>query len=144
MRRRLRGRRAAFPFSVMRELKTEIERRGADCLVSLGGGSRIDMCKLAAYSILTGSDLTTTHQLIEGAKPGAHTGRELVHIAIPTSLSAAEYTNVAGVTDDNTRVRVPIHACSPEPSSTTRLSRWTPRTRCGCPPVSGRWITPWK
>ncbi len=99
------GVRQHVPFSVMRELKAEIERTGADCLVSLGGGSPIDMCKVAAYSILTGSDLTTTHQLIEGAKPGAQAGRELIHIAIPTTLSAAEYTHVAGVTDDSTRVK---------------------------------------
>jgi alcohol dehydrogenase class IV len=93
------------PFSVMRELKAEIERSGADCLVSLGGGSPIDMCKVAAYSILTGLDLTTTHALIEGAKPGVQAGRELIHIAVPTTLSAAEYTHVAGVTDDSTRVK---------------------------------------
>jgi len=99
------GVRQHVPFSVMRELRAEIERTGADCLVSLGGGSPIDICKVAAYSILTGSDLTTTHQLIEGAKPGAHAGRELLHIAIPTTLSAAEYTHVAGVTDDSSRVK---------------------------------------
>lgn len=99
------GVRQHVPFSVMRELRAEIERSGADCLVSLGGGSPIDMCKVAAYSILTGSDLTTTHQLIEGTKPGAQAGRELVHIAVPTTLSAAEYTHVAGVTDDSTRVK---------------------------------------
>ncbi len=99
------GVRQHVPFSVMRELRAEVERTEADCLVSLGGGSPIDMCKVAAYSILTGSDLTTTHQLIEGIKPAVDSGREIIHIAIPTTLSAAEYTHVAGVTDDSTRVK---------------------------------------
>jgi hypothetical protein len=66
-------------------LYCRIRRSGGDCLVSLGGGSPIDMYNVASYSTLTGSDLTTARQLIEGVKPGAHTGRELIHIAIPTT-----------------------------------------------------------
>jgi hypothetical protein len=66
-------------------LRCRIRRSGADCLVSLGGGSPIDMCKVPLIRFSTGSDLTTAHQLIEGVKPGAHTGRELIHIAIPTT-----------------------------------------------------------
>jgi hypothetical protein len=66
-------------------LYCRIRRSGGDCLVSLGGGSPIDMYNVASYSTLTGSDLTTAHQLIEGVKPGAHTGRELIRIAIPTT-----------------------------------------------------------
>ena len=80
-----RGVRQHVPRSAVNELQAEIERANADCLVSFGGGSPIDTCKVASHTFL-GS-------------------RELVHIAIPTTLSAGEYTHAAGVTDDATRVK---------------------------------------
>src|SRR5712671_5702583 len=49
-------------------LQKEIERLEADSLISFGGGSPIDSCKVAAYGLLP--------------------GRELIHIAVPTTLSA--------------------------------------------------------
>jgi alcohol dehydrogenase class IV len=73
------------PRSTVNELEKEIERVDADCLVSFGGGSPIDSSKVAAYGLL--------------AK------RELIHISIPTTLSAAEYTHAGGVTDETTRVK---------------------------------------
>ena len=66
-------------------LQKEIERLEADSLISFGGGSPIDSCKGAAYGLLP--------------------GRELIHIAVPTTLSAAEYTWGGGVTDEATRVK---------------------------------------
>jgi alcohol dehydrogenase len=62
----------------------------ADCLVSFGGGSPIDTAKLAAHASLASS----------GAMP---------HIAIPTTLSAGEFTAVAGVTDDVTHTKRAVH-----------------------------------
>src|SRR5258708_34695168 len=59
-------------------LKKEIERLEADSLISFGGGSPIDSCKVAAYGLLP--------------------GRELIHIAVPTTLSAVDYTWGGGVT----------------------------------------------
>jgi len=59
-------------------LQKEIERLEADSLISFGGGSPIDSCKVAAYGLLP--------------------GRELIHIAVPTTLSALEYTWGGGVT----------------------------------------------
>jgi maleylacetate reductase len=73
------------PRSTVDALQADIERLDADCLVSFGGGSPIDTCKVAAYGMLP--------------------GRELIHIAVPTTLSAAEYTHVGGVTDETTRVK---------------------------------------
>lgn len=73
------------PRSTVDALQKEIERAGADCLVSFGGGSPIDTCKVAIYGCLP--------------------TRELVHIAVPTTLSAAEYTHAGGVTDETTRVK---------------------------------------
>jgi alcohol dehydrogenase class IV len=73
------------PRSVVGELEAEITRVNADCLVSFGGGSPIDTCKVASYAFLT--------------------SRDLVHIAIPTTLSAGEYTHAGGVTDETTRIK---------------------------------------
>jgi alcohol dehydrogenase len=56
------------------------EAAGADMLVSLGGGSAIDTAKAVAHAV------------------NAARGRPLPHIAIPTTLSAAEFTHSAGVT----------------------------------------------
>lgn len=73
------------PRGTVNALETEIERVNADCLVSFGGGSPIDSAKVAMFGLLD--------------------KRELVHIAVPTTLSAAEYTYAGGVTDESTRVK---------------------------------------
>ncbi len=60
---------------------------GADLLLSFGGGSPIDGTKAVAYL------------LAEAA------GQPPPHIAIPTTLSAAEYSGRAGYTDERTRTK---------------------------------------
>ena len=79
------GARQHVPRSVVDELQAEIRRLDADCLISFGGGSPIDTCKVASYAFLE--------------------KRELIHIAIPTTLSAGEYTHAGGVTDESTLVK---------------------------------------
>ena len=80
-----RGAKQHVPRSSVRELQAEIQRLNADSLVSFGGGSPIDTCKVASHALLP--------------------VRELVHIAIPTTLSAGEYTHAGGVTDESTLVK---------------------------------------
>ncbi len=65
---------------------------GADAVVSLGGGSPIDAVKVALHGLLTSADV-----------PSGWDGPP--HIAVPTTLSAGEFTAVAGVTDPTTRVK---------------------------------------
>jgi alcohol dehydrogenase len=77
------------PRGTVNDLQKEIERVNADSLVSLGGGSPIDSSKVAIYGMLE--------------------TRELVHIAVPTTLSAAEYTHAGGVTDESTRVKSGVY-----------------------------------
>ncbi len=77
------------PRGTVNDLQKEIERVDADSLVSLGGGSPIDSSKVAIYGLLD--------------------KRELVHIAVPTTLSAAEYTHAGGVTDESTRVKSGVY-----------------------------------
>jgi alcohol dehydrogenase len=75
-------------------------------MVSFGGGSPIDTVKVAAKRIL------------EGDRPGAAaagtidfeagevtSGQDLIHIAMPTTLSAGEFTPIGGVTDEKSNVK---------------------------------------
>jgi alcohol dehydrogenase class IV len=91
------GARQHVPRSAVNQLEAEIKRLDADCLVSFGGGSPIDTCKVASHAFLAAHAGT--------GKPTAAGGREIVHIAIPTTLSAGEYTHSGGVTDETTRVK---------------------------------------
>jgi maleylacetate reductase len=81
-----------------------LEQHRADTVVSFGGGSPIDTAKAAIYSLLAGNRVPT------GSRAPAH-------IAIPTTLSAGEFTAVAGITDEKTRIKRPVTD-----------SRITPRT----------------
>jgi alcohol dehydrogenase len=95
------------PLKTVRELVNEIKRTDADCLVSFGGGSPIDTAKVAAASILTGRDpgAGARHIDVSSAKTEVDSDRDLIEIAIPTTLSAGEYTPGGGVTDEGTRVK---------------------------------------
>jgi alcohol dehydrogenase class IV len=99
------------PISAVRELLAEIERLNADCLISFGGGSPIDSSKVAAYAVLNGRDPLAA-ALAPGSAPTAAEaarGREITHLAVPTTLSAGEYTHGAGVTDESTRVKEAVY-----------------------------------
>ena len=84
------GARQHVPSGSVRELVDLARRVNADCLVSIGGGSPIDTTKVAI------------HAMLADAPPSAD---PVIHISIPTTLSAGEYTAVAGVTDEATRVK---------------------------------------
>ena len=77
------------PRGTVNALAEELKRLNADSVVSLGGGSPIDSCKVALYGLLP--------------------DRELIHIAVPTTLAAAEYTHAGGVTDETTRVKSGVY-----------------------------------
>ena len=89
---RLLGGRHGATFSAMREhvpasLRDELTRLLADPafdgVVSVGGGSPIDGAKAAILA----------------------SGRSLPHLALPTTLSGAEFTPTAGITDDATSMK---------------------------------------
>jgi alcohol dehydrogenase len=84
------GSRQHAPASSIGELVDLVGQRRADGLVSFGGGSPIDTAKLAAHATLASGD-------------------GIPHIAIPTTLSAGEFTSVAGITDDATRIKRAVH-----------------------------------
>ncbi|HVC22013.1 MAG TPA: iron-containing alcohol dehydrogenase [Candidatus Dormibacteraeota bacterium] len=70
------------PEAAVTELAHVLARQEADAVVSVGGGSVIDGCKAALHQ--------------------AGASRSAVHLAIPTTLSGAEFTASAGVTDGPT------------------------------------------
>jgi maleylacetate reductase len=76
------GIREHVPSGAVEELATLLRDHGADGAVAVGGGSPIDGTKAAL------------HRLDGGRTP---------QIAIPTTLSAAEFTHTAGVTDEATQ-----------------------------------------
>ncbi len=79
----------------------EAKRVQADCLIGFGGGSPIDAAKLVAMAIMTGDaapraiDFSRAETVVVGP--------QLPNFAIPTTLSAAEFTGGAGMTDETTR-----------------------------------------
>lgn len=91
---------------------------GADAVVSLGGGSPIDAVKVALHGLL----------MAPGVPP---TWDGPPHVAVPTTLSAGEFTAVAGVTDPSTRVKQAIfdprlapRTVITDPSATLETPAW--------------------
>jgi alcohol dehydrogenase class IV len=89
------GARQHVPSKTVDEAASQFEREQADCLVSFGGGSPIDTAKAAAMKILSARD--------RAANGSAGALAHLFHMAIPTTLSAGEFTPFGGVTDESTR-----------------------------------------
>ena len=89
------GARQHVPASSVAELARVLGEQNADGVVSFGGGSPIDTAKLAIHAL-------------HSTRP-ASSGDWLPHIAIPTTLSAGEFTSVAGITDDDTRTKRAVH-----------------------------------
>jgi alcohol dehydrogenase class IV len=80
----------------------------ADALVSLGGGSPIDAAKAAAFSLASGLDLRDPEAPARARE--VKLGRVLPHVALPTTLSAAELSSSAGFSAEGTREKVGVAA----------------------------------
>jgi len=96
------------PTGSVRELTAMLLRLEADAVVSFGGGSPIDTAKVAAASVMNGRDMTLEAGGLELGKAfaaAAGSGPELIHIAVPTTLSAGEYTPGGGATEEASRVK---------------------------------------
>jgi maleylacetate reductase len=77
-----------------------------DLLVSFGGGSPIDAAKSVAFALATGLDLRDP-QAASKARAFTPSADELVaQVAIPTTLSAAELSGLAGFTTEDQHEKV--------------------------------------
>ncbi|MDQ6673641.1 MAG: iron-containing alcohol dehydrogenase [Chloroflexota bacterium] len=85
-------------------------RAGPDVLISFGGGSPIDAAKAVAFALATGLDLRDPRaaEQARGLKPEA--GAVLPQLAIPTTLSAAELSGLAGFSTENQRDKVGLRS----------------------------------
>ena len=88
------GARQHVPSRSVAALVDEIRRVRADSVVTFGGGSPIDTGKMAVHALLPPGERST------GRAPCG-----LAHFAIPTTLSAGEFTSVAGITDETTHIK---------------------------------------
>jgi alcohol dehydrogenase class IV len=79
----------------------EAKRVRADCLVGFGGSSPTDAAKLVEMALLTGT--TSSEPIDFGPTQTRVVGPELPNFAVPTTLSAGEFTPGGGVTNENTR-----------------------------------------
>jgi alcohol dehydrogenase len=92
------------PSSTVTELVEQARGLKADALVSFGGGSPIDTVKNAAWQLMGGRAGSRIIDFSKATNDNAD-HREILHVAIPTTLSAGEFTPAGGVTDESTRVK---------------------------------------
>ncbi len=98
---------AHSPREAVIEGAARLREAQADLVVAIGGGSVIDATKVMLQAVWYGIDTTAGLRAIVGgrhrggADPGAWDAdpQALRMVAVPTTLSAAEFSNVAGVTD---------------------------------------------
>ena len=93
-------------------LAEQIRETGADTLISFGGGSVIDSVKALALAVAenVGSEQGFHEYAVRFTYPDqveipAIENPTPTHLAIPTTLSAAEFSNIAGVTDESERIK---------------------------------------
>jgi alcohol dehydrogenase len=102
------------PIEVVEAAREATTRAGADVVVSVGGGSAVDTAKGVVHLVRE------------------RTGRRLPHVAIPTTLSGAEFTYAAGITHGPTkRIYGPDLFCEvvlldPEAAAVTPCSLFLP------------------
>jgi alcohol dehydrogenase class IV len=95
---------------------SEASQAGADLLVSFGGGSPIDAAKSVAFALATGLDLTAPDAAARGREVEPRADKLLPHISIPTTLSAAELSGLAGFTTEAEHEKVGLRSAALIPS----------------------------
>ncbi|HLH23557.1 MAG TPA: iron-containing alcohol dehydrogenase [Chloroflexota bacterium] len=81
-------------------------RAQPDVLLSLGGGSPIDAAKTVAFALATGLDVTQPDAHVQARRLRLAGQPVLPHLAIPTTLSGAEFSGAAGYSAADTHEKV--------------------------------------
>jgi alcohol dehydrogenase class IV len=100
-----------------------------DVLISFGGGSPIDAAKSVGFALATGLDLRDPRAAEHARALRPAPERLLPHLAIPTTLSAAELSGLAGFTTETEREKVGLRGDALLPTAVifdAELSRHTP------------------
>ena len=81
---------------------------GADLVVSVGGGSITDAAKAVQLCLANGID---SIEAMDRLRPGGASAQapSVRQVAVPTTLSAGEFSAFAGVTDERSRVKEVFH-----------------------------------
>jgi alcohol dehydrogenase class IV len=88
-----------------------------DVLISFGGGSPIDAAKAVAFALATGLDLSDP-RAAERAQAFTLGANDLLpHLAIPTTLSAAELSGLAGFTTEDEHEKVGLRSAAIIPTA---------------------------
>lgn len=97
------GARQHVPSATIKEAADLGREAAIDCVVSLGGGSPIDTAKAVAYHLAFGE--ATARDLGKRFDGGTDGPPPPPHFAVPTTLSAGEFTHTAGITDEQRHVK---------------------------------------
>jgi alcohol dehydrogenase len=100
-----------------------------DVLISFGGGSPIDAAKSVAFALATGLDLGDPRAAEKARDLQPSPDDVLPHLAIPTTLSAAELSGLAGFTTEAEREKVGLRGETLIPTAVlfdAELSLYTP------------------
>jgi alcohol dehydrogenase len=81
-----------------------------DVLISFGGGSPIDATKAVAFAFATGLDLADPSAADNARRYSPGPDALLPHLAIPTTLSAAELSGLAGFTTETEKEKVGLRS----------------------------------
>jgi alcohol dehydrogenase class IV len=100
------------PASSIFEIADKLRKHDVDLLISFGGGTVIDSTK--AVALVLGEGLSSVEQLKNYAVKFEYPDKITIpsidkalvpHISIPTTLSAAEFSNIIGITNETKKVK---------------------------------------
>ncbi len=95
----LQGLKAHSPRADVMSLMKLLKKTKADMVVTLGGGSVCDATKVACIALE--NNVQSAGDIANLANAAELNPPKVRHIAIPTTLSAGEYTGFAGITDES-------------------------------------------